>query len=69
MMVDDDRLPLQQMRKLSSRKSDSLWDVILTGSIESEADDLSGIVLELLNVRTSERQGRTIDTDRMPQWK
>ena len=35
----------------------------LTGAVESSADDLSSIVLELLNSRTSERQGRAIDSD------
>jgi sulfate adenylyltransferase subunit 2 len=35
----------------------------LTGAIESSADDLSSIVLELLQNRVSERQGRAIDTD------
>ena len=30
--------------------------------MESSADDLSSIVLELLNSRTSERQGRAIDS-------
>ena len=35
----------------------------LTGAIESNAADLSDIVLELLQSTTSERQGRAIDTD------
>jgi len=35
----------------------------LTGAVESDAKDLSSIVLELLNSRTSERQGRAIDSD------
>ena len=35
----------------------------LTGAIESEADDLPSIVLELLQSRSSERQGRVIDKD------
>ena len=35
----------------------------LTGAIESEADDLASIILELLCARTSERQGRAIDSD------
>ncbi|MDB9756843.1 sulfate adenylyltransferase subunit CysD, partial [Pseudomonadales bacterium] len=35
----------------------------LTGAVESDADDLSSIVLELLNSRTSEREGRAIDSD------
>ena len=35
----------------------------LTGAIDSDAKDLSAIVLELLQTRTSERQGRAIDSD------
>ncbi|MDG1034072.1 MAG: sulfate adenylyltransferase small subunit, partial [Luminiphilus sp.] len=35
----------------------------LTGAVESSATDLSQIVLELLQSRTSERQGRAIDSD------
>jgi sulfate adenylyltransferase subunit 2 len=31
--------------------------------VESDADNLSSIVLELLQSRTSERQGRAIDSD------
>jgi sulfate adenylyltransferase subunit 2 len=31
--------------------------------VESEADDLASIVLELLQSKTSERQGRAIDSD------
>jgi len=65
MMVDDDRLPLQpneqiQLKKIRFR---TLGCYPLTGAIESEADDLASIVLELLSARTSERQGRAIDTD------
>jgi sulfate adenylyltransferase subunit 2 len=35
----------------------------LTGAIESDADTLEEIVREMLVARTSERQGRLIDTD------
>ena len=35
----------------------------LTGAIESDADNLEDIILELLQARTSERQGRAIDID------
>ena len=38
----------------------------LTGAIDSDADNLSSIVLELLQSRTSERQGRAIDSDSSP---
>ena len=65
MMVDDDRLPLHpneqiQLKKIRFR---TLGCYPLTGAIESDADDLASIVLELLSARTSERQGRAIDTD------
>jgi sulfate adenylyltransferase subunit 2 len=35
----------------------------LTGAIESGADTLTGIIQEMLLIRTSERQGRVIDHD------
>ena len=65
MMVDDDRMRLQkdediQVRRVRFR---TLGCYPLTGAIDSEADDLSSIVLELLESRTSERQGRAIDAD------
>ena len=65
MMVDDDRLPLHphdliQLKKIRFR---TLGCYPLTGAIESDADDLASVVLELLCARTSERQGRAIDTD------
>ena len=65
MMVDDDRLPLQTNEKIKLKKIRfrTLGCYPLTGAIESEADDLASIVLELLSARTSERQGRAIDTD------
>ncbi|RMF70503.1 MAG: sulfate adenylyltransferase subunit 2, partial [Alphaproteobacteria bacterium] len=64
-MVDDDRLPLEpgevpQMRKIRFR---TLGCYPLTGAIESDAEDLEGIVAEMLTATTSERQGRVIDRD------
>lgn len=65
LMLDDDRLkPLPgeriEFRKVRFR---TLGCYPLTGAFESDADDLSSIVLELLQSRSSERQGRAIDTD------
>ncbi len=65
MMVDDDRLKLRpgeqiEMKKVRFR---TLGCYPLTGAVESEADDLASIVLELLTATTSERQGRAIDAD------
>jgi sulfate adenylyltransferase subunit 2 len=64
-MVDDDRMPLApgeqpQMRKVRFR---TLGCYPLTGAVESNAEDLPGIIEEMLVSRTSERQGRAIDHD------
>lgn len=64
-MVDDDRMPLRpgevpQMKKVRFR---TLGCYPLTGAVESEADNLTAIIQEMLLARTSERQGRVIDHD------
>ena len=65
MLVDDDRMRLFPDDKIEIKRVRfrTLGCYPLTGAIESDADDLSSIVLELLQSRTSERQGRAIDTD------
>jgi len=65
MMVDDDRIPLHPNEQIHLKKIRfrTLGCYPLTGAILSEADDLASIIVELLNARTSERQGRAIDTD------
>lgn len=65
MLVDDDRMQLFEGEKIQIRKVRfrTLGCYPLTGAIDSDADDLSSIVLELLQSRTSERQGRAIDSD------
>ena len=65
LMVDDDRLKLfpNEEIKLKKVRFRTLGCYPLTGAIESDADDLASIVLELLNAKTSERQGRAIDSD------
>ena len=65
MMVDDDRLNLQPHEKIELKKIRfrTLGCYPLTGAIESAADSLESIVLELLQSKTSERQGRAIDAD------
>jgi len=65
MMVDDNRLNLQPHEKIELKKIRfrTLGCYPLTGAIESEADSLESIVLELLQSKTSERQGRAIDAD------
>jgi sulfate adenylyltransferase subunit 2 len=64
-MVDDERLPLRpgetpEMRKVRFR---TLGCYPLTGAIDSDADNLPAIISEMLVSRTSERQGRLIDSD------
>jgi sulfate adenylyltransferase subunit 2 len=64
-MVDDERMPLGKgevpmMRKVRFR---TLGCYPLTGAIESEADTLQDIIQEMLLAKTSERQGRVIDSD------
>lgn len=64
-MVDDDRMPLNEgevpmMRKVRFR---TLGCYPLTGAVESEADTLPAIIQEMLLTKTSERQGRVIDHD------
>ena len=48
------------MRKVRFR---TLGCYPLTGAIQSDADDLEKIILELLESKTSERVGRAIDSD------
>jgi len=65
MMVDDERCRLLpgeeiQIRKVRFR---TLGCYPLTGAVDSQAETLEDILLELINSRHSERQGRKIDTD------
>ena len=64
-MLDDDRMapnPGEQIHfeKIRFR---TLGCYPLTGALRSEADDLDSVILELLQSRSSERQGRAIDSD------
>ena len=64
-MVDDNRLNLKSHEKIELKKVRfrTLGCYPLTGAIESNANTLESIVLELLQSKTSERQGRAIDAD------
>ena len=64
-MVDDDRLTLTKSDKPRMRqvRFRTLGCYPLTGAVESSADTLEDVILELLTARQSERQGRTIDKD------
>ncbi len=64
-MVDDDRLPLEdgevpQMRSVRFR---TLGCYPLTGAVDSAAETLDEVIDELLSSHVSERQGRVIDSD------
>lgn len=64
-MVDDDRLQLRAGEKVETRmvRFRTLGCYPLTGAIESRAVTLPQILEEMLLARTSERQGRLIDSD------
>ena len=64
-MRDDDRMKLLPGEKAEERlvRFRTLGCYPLTGAIESDADTLEGIVTEMFTARTSERQGRLIDSD------
>lgn len=64
-MLDDDRLELLSGENIKVKRIRfrSLGCYPLTAAIESDADSLELILIELLNLRDSERQGRTIDKD------
>ncbi len=64
-MLDDDRLKIKPTEKIEIKKIRfrTLGCYPLTGAFQSDADDLSSIVLEILSSKLSERQGRAIDSD------
>lgn len=64
-MVDDERMPLEAGEKpeLRSVRFRTLGCYPLTGAVESTATSLPEIIQEMLLTRTSERQGRVIDSD------
>jgi sulfate adenylyltransferase subunit 2 len=64
-MVDDERFPFQSgeqavMKRVRFRTL-GCWP--LTAAIESDADTLEAVIAETFNARSSERQGRLIDSD------
>ncbi|MFT4843689.1 MAG: sulfate adenylyltransferase subunit 2 [Planctomycetota bacterium] len=64
-MVDDDRMPLEdgETPEMKMVRFRTLGCYPLTGAIESEADTVPKIIEEMLRSRDSERQGRVIDFD------
>lgn len=66
-MVDDERLPLEpgETPELKQVRFRTLGCYPLTGAVESNASNIDDIILELLQSRHSERQGRLIDSDQI----
>ncbi len=66
-MVDDDRLPLEEgeVPEMRSVRFRTLGCYPLTGAIESAATTLEEILAETFNARSSERQDRLIDSDQI----
>ena len=64
-MVDDDRMELKpnEVSKEEWVRFRTLGCYPLTGAIESKATTLTDIIQEMLLTKTSERQGRLIDSD------
>ncbi|MEO5623575.1 MAG: sulfate adenylyltransferase subunit CysD [Dokdonella sp.] len=64
-MVDDARFPLRagEVPHLRDVRFRTLGCYPLTGAVESTADTLDAIILEMQQARNTERQGRLIDHD------
>lgn len=64
-MVDDDRFPLSatDIPEMKNVRFRTLGCYPLTGAVNSEATDLDAIILEMMQAKVSERQGRLIDFD------
>ncbi|MEM9330536.1 MAG: sulfate adenylyltransferase subunit CysD [Pseudomonadota bacterium] len=66
-MLDDERLPLEPGEKPEQLmvRFRTLGCYPLTGATQSEATSVEDIILELLQARGSEREGRLIDQDQI----
>ena len=66
-MVDDDRLKIEENEKIEQRKVRfrTLGCYPLTAAVESDATTVEEIIIELLESKYSERQGRLIDNDQI----
>ena len=64
-MVDDDRLPLSAADRVETLqvRFRTLGCYPLTGATISTAKDVPAVIGEMLSARTSEREGRGVDTD------
>ena len=66
-MVDDDRLKIKENEKIEQKKVRfrTLGCYPLTAAVESDATTVEEIIIELLDSKYSERQGRLIDNDQI----
>ena len=66
-MIDDDRLELKQNEKIEqiTVRFRTLGCYPLTAAVESSASSVEEIIVELLETKYSERQGRLIDNDQI----
>ena len=64
-MVDDDRMPIEPGESVREEmvRFRTLGCYPLTGAIRSDASDLPSVIMEMQAARTSEREGRLIDSD------
>lgn len=64
-MVDDDRFPFAPGEKVETKsvrfRTLGCWP--LTAAVESTAETIGAVIAETLNARSSEREGRLIDSD------
>ena len=67
LMVDDKRLAIKENEKIENKliRFRTLGCYPLTGAIESSADSVESIIIELLESKNSEREGRMIDKDQI----
>ena len=67
LMVDDKRLDIKDNEKIENKliRFRTLGCYPLTGAIESSADSVDKIIIELLESKNSEREGRAIDKDQI----
>ena len=65
-LVDDDRMPIKEGQKIEIKtvRFRTLGCYPLSGAVESTATTLPDIIQETLLAKTSERQGRLIDSDK-----
>ena len=65
-LVDDDRMPIREGQKIEIKtvRFRTLGCYPLSGAVESTATTLPDIIQEMLLAKTSERQGRLIDSDK-----